>query len=221
MEEDGVRHSQAESVQILQGEEERAQREAANALRQAEVVREKILEVVDGRPFKFRPSLLLLLNREAINGLDAHAGNFRPGAVTIEKSNHQPPGAPQVPELVEELCDYVNDHFQERSAVHLCAMTMWRLNWIHPFTDGNGRTSRAAAYVIMCAARSVLLPGTKTIPEQIVANRDPYYEALEAADEIYLRERDLTANTVMQLETVLGAMLATQLRTFFDDATIG
>ncbi|MEX1365172.1 MAG: Fic family protein [Nannocystaceae bacterium] len=24
--------------------------------------------------------------------------------------------------------------------------TLWRLNWIHPFVEGNGRTARAACY---------------------------------------------------------------------------
>lgn len=78
---DHIRHSQAEGATVLHDEQERAEREAANALRQTEVVRNKILETVDGRPFRFRPSLLLHLNREAIDGLDAHAGNFRPSTV--------------------------------------------------------------------------------------------------------------------------------------------
>jgi Fic family protein len=47
------------------------------------------------------------------------------------------------------MCDYVNDQWSVRTALHLAAYVMWRLNWIHPFTDGNGRTSRISSYVIL------------------------------------------------------------------------
>lgn len=68
------------------------------------------------------------------------------------------------------------------SALHLSAYMMWRLNWIHPFSGGNGRTSRATSYLVLCARLGYRVPGTNTIPEQIVANRQPYYAALDAAD---------------------------------------
>src|SRR3954454_12567738 len=97
-----------------------------------------------------RPSLLLDLNRRAIDGLSQFAGLYRPGPVKIQKSKHQPPGAHLVPELVEHMCDYVNDNWNISTAVHLAAYTSWRVNWIHPFTDGNGRTARAAAYTVLC-----------------------------------------------------------------------
>ena len=47
-----------------------------------------------------------------------------------------------VAELVEDMCDYVNENWEAKSAIHLAAYIMWRLNWIHPFADGNGRLSR-------------------------------------------------------------------------------
>ena len=86
------------------------------------------------------------------------------------ESKHQPPDAFQVPEQIEELCDYVNQNWH-RSALHLASYVMWKLNWIHPFTDGNGRTSRAASYLILCVRMGYLLPGRLTIPEQIEAVR--------------------------------------------------
>jgi Fic family protein len=81
------------------------------------------------------------------------------------------------------------------------------LNWIHPFADGNGRTARAVAYVIISAKLDSLLPGAPTIPEQITANKASYYNALEAADE----RLKAGAVDVSDLEKMLGAMLATQL----------
>ncbi len=32
----------------------------------------------------------------------------------------------------------------------LAAYALWRLNWIHPFIEGNGRTARAACYYLIC-----------------------------------------------------------------------
>jgi hypothetical protein len=87
-----------------------------------------------------------------------------------------------VPELVEDMCDYVNDHWNESTPIHLAAYLMWRLNWIHPFADGNGRTSRIVSYVVLSIRAGAILPGTPTIPDQIVDNRKPYFDALDAAD---------------------------------------
>jgi len=116
--------------------------------------------------------------------------------------------------MVEDMCDYVNDHWHQRNALHLAAYVMWRLNWIHPFTDGNGRTSRAISYLVLCIKIGYLLPGKKTIPDQIAEDRTPYYKALEAADEALTRgEIDLTA-----MEELLSGMLAQQLVAVHEDA---
>lgn len=64
----------------------------------------------------------------------------------------------------------------------LAAYALWRLNWIHPFVEGNGRTARAACYYLLCLKHGALLPGSKIVPERIRENRQPYYKALESAD---------------------------------------
>jgi Fic family protein len=65
----------------------------------------------------------------------------------------------------------------------LPAYVLWRLNWIHPFIEGNGRTARAACYYLICLRHGALLPGKKTVPERIREDRQPYYAALKAADQ--------------------------------------
>jgi Fic family protein len=110
------------------------------------------------------------------------AGNYRPAGVEIQGSRHEPVGAHLVPELVEGLCDYVNENWEMSTPIHLSSYVMWRLNWIHPFADGNGRTSRIVSYVVLSILAGVILPGTPTIPDQIVDNRNPYFDALDAAD---------------------------------------
>ena len=215
-----VRHSVAAPAQVLTHREEIARREAANALRQAERVRDIVFASLDGRPFKLRPSTLLDLNRCAIEGINSYAGNWRPGPVEIGDSQHRPPDSHLVPELIEQLCDYVNENWSERSSLHLASFVMWRLNWIHPFTDGNGRTARAASYTVLCAHSGAWLPGALTIPEQIIANRVPYYEALEDADKKYMVGKPFPSNIVSALESLMAGMFAKQLRSAFDTAVM-
>jgi Fic family protein len=217
--EDQTRHSRAFDAEILKDPEERARREALNGLRQFDAVIKMVETYLDPerQPFKFRPSHLLHLHREALAGISSYAGNWRPSEITIGGSRHKPPSAFEVPSRIEELCDYVNDKWDEKSPIHLAAYVMWKLNWIHPFTDGNGRTSRAASYMILCLKMGYVLPGKKTIPDQISEDKTPYYKALEAADTAWDEGRiELSA-----MKTLLDSMLAKQLLEVFERSHSG
>ncbi|HLH97208.1 MAG TPA: Fic family protein [Xanthobacteraceae bacterium] len=146
------------------------------------------------------------MHAAALEGLHALAGTYRNTPVKIQGSLHQPPDATLVADEVTMLCEYINDHW-DKSAVHLAAYVLWKMNWIHPFADGNGRTACAVSYVVLSIKLDGLLPGTPTIPEQIAANKDPYYKALESADQAWTSGNvDVSA-----LEALLSDMLAHQL----------
>ncbi|WP_288901647.1 Fic family protein [uncultured Sneathiella sp.] len=217
MSDDAVdRHSKAQTPAVATDPDELAALEARNGLKQFDVTLSLIDEYLGGkRPFKLRTSTLLHLHREALQGISAFAGNFRPAGVEIAGSSHQPVEAHLVPEYIEELCDYVNDNLKTASPIHLSAYVMWRLNWIHPFDDGNGRTSRALCYLVLCVSTGMQLPGSNTIPEQISNNKKPYYDALEAADAHY--KKDKTIN-LSELEEYLESLLAKQLVDVFNSA---
>lgn len=201
------RHSKAFDAELISDPDEKAKREARNGLKQFDFVVEAIEHWLNsGRTFRLRPSLILQLNRIALDGISAYAGNYRPSEIRIEGSKHQPVGAYLVPERIEELCDYVNENW-DQSAIHLAAYAMWRLNWIHPFADGNGRTSRALSYLVLCTRLGEKLPGTVTIPDQISRNKSPYYVALEAADTAFANGQI----DVGELERLLKGLLANQL----------
>jgi len=214
---DDTRHSLARESELITNPDRLAEQEALNGLRQFDAVVELVEYYQDpDRPFRFRPSHLLHLHRLALEGISAYAGNFRPADIKIGGSKHQPVGAYQVPELIEDLCDYVNENWNgKRSPVHLSAYVLWRLNWIHPFTDGNGRTSRAASYLVLCCGLGYVLPGNHSIPDQISENKSPYYEALEAADEAFRGG----LIDVTRLEGMIQAMLARQLLGVVAEAT--
>jgi Fic family protein len=165
-----------------------------------------------GAQYTLRPSALLALHRTALEGISTYAGNYRPAGIEIQGSKHTPPGAHLVPELIEEMCDYVNDRWSKSTPVHLAAYLMWRLNWIHPFVDGNGRTSRVLSYVALCIRLGFRLPGTMTIPEQIERDRSPYFQALDHADAACKRGNiDVSA-----MEAVIEGLLAKQLTNVYE-----
>ena len=150
--------------------------------------------------------ILLKLQGLAIRDIYTCAGQFRATPIYIDGSLHQPPEASQVRWLVQEMCDTANKH-TEWSPVRTSAYLMWRLNWIHPFSGGNGRTSRACAYYGLCERLGMNLPGVDLIPEQIRGNKSHYYDALDVADAAWKQEQlDLS-----RMESLLTTLLARQL----------
>ena len=211
---DEERHSKALEIELISDPDERARQEAENGLRQFDEVIQRINDSLQpDRPFKLRPSAILSLHRRALDGISSFAGLFRPG-IEIRGSKHRPPGAHLVAELVEQLCDYVNENWSKASALHLASYVLWRMNWIHPFVDGNGRTSRATSYLVLCVRLGYVLPGTRTIPEQISLDKNPYYTALEAAD----RANAEGGIDLREMETLLESLLAAQLVSVIDAA---
>jgi Fic family protein len=89
---------------------------------------------------------------------------------------------------------------------------MWRLNWIHPFADGNGRTSRILAFFVLFARLGALLPGTPTLPDLIIDHRDLYEAALDDADDACKAGKI----DVSKMETLVEALLAKQLARVYE-----
>jgi len=67
------------------------------------------------------------------------------------------------------------------------------------------------SYVVMSIKIGRALAGTPTIPEQIVENRVPYFDALDAADEAFKKGQI----DVSKMEELLGALLAKQLMSIY------
>ncbi len=157
--------------------------------------------------FSLTIPIICELQRLAIQDVYACAGKFRDCPIEITNTPHKPPASEMVQELCEQMCVYVSSNWN-RSAIHLAAYVMWRHNWIHPFRGGNGRTSRAASYLVLCTKLGYVLPGTPTIPQQIETNRELYYAALRAADEALAATG---SPDVRAMEQLLASMLARQL----------
>ncbi len=189
-------------------EDQVAQLEARNGLRQFDRMVGMIDEAIADRTKQFRlvPAMLMELNRIAVEGMMESPGSYRLGPIYITGTKHVPPPYEEVPGHVDSMCEYVQQNWSS-TPVHLGAYLLWRLNWIHPFRDGNGRTSRAIGYLVLCARLGMRLPGTKTIPERIAADKTPYYAALDAADAAWKDGRV----DVSVMESMLSDQLAAQL----------
>lgn len=213
----GDRHSYVPIATVITDPEVLARKEAANGVEQFYLALEMIKAHVNDpeRPFKLRPSQILQLHHEALKDIHPLAGTFRNTAIGISGSTHSPPEPFMVSEEIAALCDYVNRHWEDMGAIHLAAYVLWRTNWIHPFSDGNGRTARAIAYVVLSIKLKSILPGSPTIPDQISVDKRPYYDALEQAD----KASSLENPNVSALEEMMGRMLATQLLAATEEAS--
>jgi Fic family protein len=161
--------------------------------------------------FVVSDDLVKSLHRIAMARLLPSAGNFRETAVTLRGSQHVPPNYIEVPAHMQGFCTYLNSNWENRDLVHLAAFCMWRLNWIHPFLNGNGRTTRALSYLILCMKHGQLLPAKNSVATQIVTKKQDYNSALGYADQVYAASQNVDL-ALVPMEHFISAMLVEQLK---------
>ncbi len=110
-------------------------------------------------------------------GLIDDAGRFRRGGVGVasgEEIVHYAPPSERVPLLMGELFDWLNET-EEHPLIKSCVFH-YEFEFIHPFSDGNGRTGRLWQTLILANWRPVF----KNLPiENIVYKyRKEYYNAI-------------------------------------------
>ncbi len=121
-----------------------------------------------------------------------YEGKFRDTRVFIgnlhtQKINYMPPDAYKVPYLVDELLDWLNNSTDEMYPVIIAGILHYELVRIHPFVDGNGRTSRLMATLIL-SFHKFNIDNYFTLDEFYNIDRQAYVDALNSAD----KNHDLT-----------------------------
>ncbi len=103
------------------------------------------------------------------------AGVYRNANVIITGTTHQPPDALEVPHKMRELIDWLKVNQTRFHIVEIASLLHHRLVHIHPFFDGNGRTSRLLMNVILMQ---------NGFPLTIILKNDrkKYYRVLAQAD---------------------------------------
>ncbi len=129
----------------------------------------------------FDKYFLWQLNTHAVANISQFSGRFREQPIYV--GNHIPPHFKEVPHQIDLFLSVIHENWDiNPHPTTLAAYALWRLNWVHPFIEGNGRTARAACYYLLCLSHGKLLPGNKIVPERIIEDRQPYYNALSEAD---------------------------------------
>lgn len=131
-------------------------------------------------PGAFDKFFLWALNHVAVAIISQFGGRFRKEPIYV--GDHKPPHFKDVDNWMDRFISTVQENWFIWTPTELAAYGLWRLNWIHPFVEGNGRTARAACYYLLCVRSGALLPGKKILPERIRENRGEYDAALNAAD---------------------------------------
>jgi Fic/DOC family len=161
------------------------------------------LEVTD-----VRESQVVELQKLAIQGIYPCAGHYRDALkrVYIQNSEHTVPDAAAVPGLVREALSWINDKRGERSALERAAYSLWRFNWIHPF-------SGAIAYLIVCAENGAMLPGDIAMPDSswsAATNTSAHVQDVDRSARERPDDPDFSAMTRL-LQEVLTRQLASAI----------
>lgn len=154
--------------------------EISNGNRQYDFLRSIVVASLEvGRPF-LSQHLIKALNFHAITCLHTNPGEYRPCPVTV--GDYNPPEQYRVQALMDDFVNIVNRIWEQTDPVVLASYVLWRMNNIHPFINGNGRTARAASYFVLCVKSGGWIPGEPILPELIRRNREEYVKALKVAD---------------------------------------
>ena len=176
-----------------------------NLIRQYDLLTNCVEIGIKQGPTSFDKYMLWALNHVSVAHISQFGGRFREEPIYV--GDHIPPHFEKVPDLMDRFISFVHENWFIYSPTELAAYTLWRMNWIHPFIEGNGRTARAASYYILCVKSGALLGGSKIVPERIRDDRDGYEDALTAAD----RAWDAGHLDFTQMEEYLAAHLEAQL----------
>jgi Fic family protein len=125
-----------------------------------------------------------------------NAGNYRNIGVVITGSDHNPPEPFEVPFKMQDLLQWLNDHFEKENPVILAAMAHHEMAKIHPFADGNGRTARLLLNLILLKRGYPICSIKRT-------EQGRYYEAMAEADQgSYHHIVEMVAESCAEVNTI-------------------
>lgn len=127
------------------------------------------------------------------------AGKYRQAQVALVntktgKAIFRPPPAVEVPFLVKEFFIWLNDPNEHKlHPVIRSAITHYGLVAIHPFVEGNGRTARAMATLVLMT-EGYNIKGLFGLEEYFDRNAEGYYGTLQKVSQqkLPLAKKDLT-----------------------------
>ncbi len=127
---------------------------------------------------------ILELHRIITDGLldETRNGKIRKNSVYIENQNHEvlytAAKVGEVENALTDLIEWVRDNQFQIHPVITAAIIHFRLAAIHPFSDGNGRTARAATSLFL-ALNQYDCGGALVLDSYYASDRQEYYAVLQ------------------------------------------
>lgn len=141
---------------------------------------------------------ILGIHRIILRGIDSkYAGVYRNVQVLIKGSSHTPPPPYLVNKQMEDFFIWFQTHKHKLHPVAFAAEAHERLVSIHPFIDGNGRTSRLLMNLILLK-NGYVIANLKGDPQ----SRLKYYKALELAQNRQQKESFIQLIAETELEAL-------------------
>ena len=147
-------------------------------------------------------NLIREINAVILKDIRTGAGRYRTKQVVV--GDYMPPEHFQVPILMRDFVDWLRDPQPARmSPILYAGMAHYQLVAIHPFEDGNGRTTRVLT-TLMLGRYGYEHTRFFALESYYNRNRKAYYEALGSADKYRVGQK---ADLTLWLEYYVGEML--------------
>jgi Fic family protein/DNA-binding XRE family transcriptional regulator len=170
----------------------KSMREHLEAINHQEAI-EYVKDLVQRKVSIIERELLVIHNMILRGIMPEYAGKYRNIQVMIKGSAHMPPQPFLVPKKMEEYFEWYQINRNKLHPVVLAAEMHERLVTIHPFVDGNGRTSRLIMNLILLKHGFVIA----NIKGDYDARMN-YYNALELVQTE--KEKDTFLNFIADVE---------------------
>lgn len=121
-----------------------------------------VIKWIDQQDAEFSPDLLSIKTLKTLHSLTTsnliepeYVGQYRDKQVIVKSATggdvvFRPPVAVEIPYLLEDFFEWLNHpNTQQIHPIFRAAMTHYQLVFIHPFIEGNGRTARAFATLVL------------------------------------------------------------------------
>lgn len=143
-----------------------------------------------------------ILMKDLIN----ESGRFRSAGVGVFDGScvvHMAPPPKMVPELMEKLFAFINSHDDLPWLIKACIFH-YELEFIHPFSDGNGRMGRLWQHLLLIKEDPIF----EYVPVETLVreNQKEYYDILGQCD----KEGTSNKFIVFSLEQILAALVSFQ-----------
>ncbi len=130
-----------------------------------------------------------------------HSGHYRPGPIYVvrrrlgmpQETLYTGPTAKEAPELIADFIAWLKESKEkEINPVVVAAIAHLEIAAIHPFNDGNGRTARALATLVLYE-RGYDFRRLFALEDYYNTDRKSYYEAINLGKTYDERKKDITS----------------------------